>query len=115
MSPHASSQALPWKSAPAYRGHPTMSTPVPARSEYVTTRSREMHERARGSLAGGVASVARLFPPPWPYPPYLVEGHGSHVTDVDGNDSIDYNLAHGPLILGHRPPELTAAIVDILQ
>src|SRR6266571_5551839 len=86
-----------------------------APAEYSTAQSRAMHERARRSLAGGIASVARVFPGPWPYPPYLVEGHGSRVTDVDGNEYIDYNLAHGPLILGHRPPELTEAMVRILQ
>ena len=90
-------------------------TAASAPAEYSTANSRAMHERAKHSLAGGVASVARLFPGPWPYPPYLVEGHGSHVTDVDGNDYIDYNLAHGPLILGHRPAELTEAMVRILQ
>ena len=32
------------------------------------------------------------------------------VTDVDGNRYIDYALAWGPLILGHRHPKLVAAI-----
>jgi glutamate-1-semialdehyde 2,1-aminomutase len=87
-----------------------------ARAAYVTETSRLMHERAKQSLAGGVASVARVFPPgPWPYPIYVDRGDGSRIVDVDGNEYIDYNLAHGPLILGHRPPELTAAIVNILQ
>jgi glutamate-1-semialdehyde 2,1-aminomutase len=32
------------------------------------------------------------------------------VTDVDGNRYIDYTLAWGPLILGHRHPKLVAAM-----
>ena len=86
------------------------------KAAYVTSGSQRMYERARKSLAGGVASVARVIPAgPWPYPIYLERGEGSRIWDVDGNEYIDYNLAHGPLILGHRPPELTAAMVDILQ
>ena len=32
------------------------------------------------------------------------------ITDVDGNRYIDYALAWGPLILGHRHPKLVAAV-----
>ena len=94
----------------------TRSEPRAVTSEYVTSTSKQMHERAKRSLAGGVASVARVFPAgPWPYPIYLESGSGSRIIDVDGNEYIDYNLAHGPLILGHRPLELTDGIVEILR
>src|SRR5207253_2274281 len=109
--PHRTQDLRAWRNSPwqglARQFRPDRRAPamtpttvsVPARpTTYVTERSAEMHERAKKSLAGGVASVARLFPSS--YPPYLVEGQGAHVTDVDGNGYIDYNLAHGPLILG---------------
>lgn len=43
-------------------------------------------------------------------PLYFEDGRGSRLTDVDGNEYIDYALAWGPLILGHRHPELVAAM-----
>ncbi len=35
--------------------------------------------------------------------------------DVDGNAYIDYLLGLGPMILGHRPPKVTAAVVELIQ
>ncbi len=43
------------------------------------------------------------------------EGKGSHITDVDGNDYIDYIGSWGPLILGHCHPEVIAAIEETLH
>ena len=73
-----------------------------------TAGSRARYERACRSLAGGVSSSLRRNARP--YPLYFDSGSGPRVTDVDGNDYIDYGLAWGPLILGHSPDELTAAI-----
>ena len=70
-------------------------------------RSREMLSRAQKSLAGGVSSPFRAK---HPLPLYFKDGSGSRLTDVDGNEYIDYSLAWGPLILGHRHPEIVKAI-----
>jgi glutamate-1-semialdehyde 2,1-aminomutase len=40
---------------------------------------------------------------------------GSHITDADGNDYIDYVGSWGPMILGHSHPAVTAAIVEVLE
>ena len=69
--------------------------------------SRSLLERSRRSLAGGVSSPFRAKAP---VPLFLADASGSMVTDVDGNRYIDYALAWGPLILGHRHPKLVAAI-----
>ena len=37
------------------------------------------------------------------------------VTDIDGNEFIDYLLGLGPMILGHRPPEVTEAVVKHIE
>jgi glutamate-1-semialdehyde 2,1-aminomutase len=42
-------------------------------------------------------------------------GAGSHLRDVDGNDYIDYMLGLGPMILGHRPPQVTEAVVKAIR
>lgn len=83
--------------------------------EYKTTRSEEMYRRAKDVLAGGVVSVARVFPPPFSSPIYFQRGKGSHIWDVDGNEYVDYALGFGPLILGHCHPDLTRAIEDVIE
>ena len=70
-------------------------------------KSRELSERARKSLAGGVSSPFRKK---FPTPLYLVDGCGPRVRDVDGKEYIDYSLGWGPLILGHRHPKLVEAM-----
>jgi glutamate-1-semialdehyde 2,1-aminomutase len=69
--------------------------------------SRSLLERSRRSLAGGVSSPFRAKAP---VPLFLADASGSMITDVDGNRYIDYALAWGPLILGHRHPKLVAAM-----
>ncbi|MCW5944304.1 MAG: aminotransferase class III-fold pyridoxal phosphate-dependent enzyme [Cryobacterium sp.] len=68
-------------------------------------------ERACRSIPGGAGSTARLPRNGWePYPLFIADGKGSRITDVDGNEYIDYLLGLGPMILGHRHPEVTAAV-----
>ncbi|HUY97664.1 MAG TPA: aspartate aminotransferase family protein [Verrucomicrobiae bacterium] len=74
-------------------------------------RSALLLERARRHLAGGIGSSARGDRAGWtPYPPFIARGTGSHVEDVDGHDYVDYLLGLGPMLLGHRPPTVTAAV-----
>jgi glutamate-1-semialdehyde 2,1-aminomutase len=81
-----------------------------------TPRSGQLFERALHVLPGGVGSSARGVRAGWvPYPPFVASGSGSRVTDVDGNEYVDYLMGLGPLVLGHRPPEVTAAVVRALQ
>jgi glutamate-1-semialdehyde 2,1-aminomutase len=69
--------------------------------------SRQWLQRARQSLAGGVSSPFRAKAP---VPLYLADACGSRIRDVDGNEYIDYLLAWGPLILGHRHPRLVEVL-----
>jgi glutamate-1-semialdehyde 2,1-aminomutase len=43
-----------------------------------------------------------------------VRGEGSHIFDADGNKFIDYVGSWGPLILGHRHPEVLDALEQAL-
>jgi glutamate-1-semialdehyde 2,1-aminomutase len=81
-----------------------------------TARSAALYEKACELIPAGVNSTARAKFSGWdPYPIYVEGGTGSRVTDVDGNSYIDYLLGLGPMILGHRPPKVTAAVVKAIQ
>jgi len=76
------------------------------------TRSRWLYEKAKRLLPGGVDSPVRAFAP---YPFFIERGEGSRIIDVDGNEYVDYCLAYGPLILGHRPPVVVEAVKNQLK
>ena len=85
-------------------------------SEEPTTRSAQLFAAAEQVLPGGVGSSARGVRAGWaPYPPFVASGRGSRVTDVDGNEYVDYLMGLGPLLFGHRPPDITAAVVAGIQ
>jgi glutamate-1-semialdehyde 2,1-aminomutase len=69
--------------------------------------------RARKVLATGVATAMRADQRPQPL--VIERGSGSRIVDIDGNEYIDYVLGFGPLLLGHRPPMVNAAVVDQLE
>jgi glutamate-1-semialdehyde 2,1-aminomutase len=74
-----------------------------------TPQSRELYERARQALAGGVASSYQLRDP-WPI--YLSRGDGSRVWDVDGNELRDFHNGFGSMVQGHGHPAIVDAVRD---
>eukprot|EP00746_Dinoflagellata_sp_MGD_P008054 gnl/MRDRNA2_/MRDRNA2_116049_c0_seq1.p1 gnl/MRDRNA2_/MRDRNA2_116049_c0~~gnl/MRDRNA2_/MRDRNA2_116049_c0_seq1.p1 ORF type:complete len:508 (-),score=113.90 gnl/MRDRNA2_/MRDRNA2_116049_c0_seq1:45-1568(-) len=74
-------------------------------------KSREWYERSQKSIAGGVNSNGRKFPE-LQHPIFFTNGQGSKLTDVDGNEYIDYILGLGPQIFGHSPPFLLHAVSE---
>ncbi|KAA0081143.1 aspartate aminotransferase family protein [Mycolicibacterium sp. P9-64] len=81
-----------------------------------TKATKALYERACRTIPGGAGSTARLPRNGWnPYPLFIAEGRGSRLRDVDGNEYIDYLLGLGPMILGHRPPEVTKAVTDAIS
>jgi glutamate-1-semialdehyde 2,1-aminomutase len=81
-----------------------------------SAKSAKLFERACKTIPGGVNSTARATWSGWdPYPLFVERGDGAYLYDVDGNAYIDYLLGLGPMILGHRPPKVTAAVVEQIQ
>ncbi|BBY58318.1 aspartate aminotransferase family protein [Mycolicibacterium sarraceniae] len=81
-----------------------------------TQTTKKLYERALQTIPGGAGSTARLPRNGWkPYPLFMSEGQGSRLRDVDGNEYIDYLLGLGPMILGHRHPEVTRAVTEAVQ
>jgi len=79
------------------------------------SRSRELFEQASEFIPGGAGSSARTAKFGWvPYPPFVTHGTGSRIYDADGHEYVDYLLGLGPMILGHRHPVVTAAVVTAI-
>jgi glutamate-1-semialdehyde 2,1-aminomutase len=76
----------------------------------VTQKSKILFTRAQKWIPGGVNSPVRAFRSVGGEPRFIRSGKGSRVTDVDGNSYIDYLGSWGPLILGHCPAPVLAAL-----
>jgi glutamate-1-semialdehyde 2,1-aminomutase len=76
-------------------------------SERRYSKSRELLTRASRWMPQGVSSPFRAWAP---VPLYIADASGCRLIDVDGNHYVDYGLAWGPLILGHRHPRLAEAV-----
>ena len=74
------------------------------------TKSESLFRRAQELIPGGVNSPVRAFRSVGGNPLFLARGEGSHIVDVDGNRYIDYVGSWGPLLLGHRHPEILEAL-----
>lgn len=58
-------------------------------------------EEGAAFVSGGVNSGYRVGLRPNPL--VFTSAHGATLTDVDGNNLIDYFLGMGPMLLGHSP------------
>lgn len=66
-------------------------------------------------MPGGVNSPVRAYKAVGREPVTVVSGKGAIVTDLDGNEYVDYVCSYGPLILGHAPAEVTSALAKAAQ
>jgi glutamate-1-semialdehyde 2,1-aminomutase len=56
--------------------------------------------------------VASSFQDQAPHPIYIVEGSGSKVVDLDGNEYSDFHNGFGVMVVGHAHPTIAAAIAE---
>jgi glutamate-1-semialdehyde 2,1-aminomutase len=70
------------------------------------TKSSRLFQRANQVLVGGVNSPVRAFKSVGASPLFISSARGARITDVDGNDYIDYVMSWGPALLGHAPKGL---------
>jgi glutamate-1-semialdehyde 2,1-aminomutase len=66
--------------------------------------------KARQVMPGGVSSPVRAFKAVGGTPLFIKEAHGCRVSDVDGNEYIDYVASYGPMIVGHAHERVVAAL-----
>ena len=72
--------------------------------------SAELYERALRVLPGGVNSPVRAMRQIGRDPIFIERGEGCELISVDGDRYIDWVSSWGPLILGHAPPQVIAAV-----
>ncbi len=80
-----------------------------------TSKSNTLFNAAKTLIPGGVNSPVRACGSVGGQPVFIERGDKSCLYDVDGNAYIDYVLSWGPLILGHRPPEVIKALEKVLE
>lgn len=77
--------------------------------------SDELFRRAKQVAPGGVHSPVRSFKGMDRAPLFFKSAKGCTLTSVEGKDYTDYCMSFGPLILGHRDPDVTEAVHKMID
>lgn len=77
--------------------------------------SEKLYQKGQKHLVGAVNSPVRAFASVGGNPLFIKKAKGTKITDVDGNNYIDYVLSYGPMILGHRHKKVHKAIKKALK
>lgn len=77
--------------------------------------SQELFERAKKKIPGGVNSPVRAFQSVGMIPRFIRSAKGDRITDVDGNEYIDYVCSWGPGILGHAHPQVIQKVREACE
>jgi len=75
----------------------------------ISTQYRKRAEKVIPHLTGTFSRAATAFIE-GVYPLYIQSGNGSHFTDVDGNEYLDYLMGLGPITLGYNYAVVNQAI-----
>ena len=73
-------------------------------------KSEKLFADAQKLMPGGVSSPVRSFKAVGASAVFIKEGKGARLIDADNNPYIDYVLSYGPLIAGHCPQPVRAAV-----
>jgi glutamate-1-semialdehyde 2,1-aminomutase len=76
----------------------------------MTSRNDSLFERAQRVIPGGVNSPVRAFRAVGGTPRFFESAAGAYVRDADGKQYIDYVGSWGPMVAGHNPPSVVAAV-----
>ena len=74
-----------------------------------------LFDRAKAVTPGGVNSPVRAFRAVGGTPRFMVRGDGPFLWDADGTRFVDLVCSWGPMILGHRHPDVLKAIQDTVE
>jgi glutamate-1-semialdehyde aminotransferase len=93
-----------------------MSAPIHLKARSLP-RSAELLSRASRLIPGASQTLSK-GPTQWVQgvaPAYVDRADGAYVWDVDGNRYLDFPMALGPILLGHRHAAVDRAIADQLR
>ncbi|MEX1239594.1 MAG: glutamate-1-semialdehyde 2,1-aminomutase [Cyclobacteriaceae bacterium] len=79
------------------------------------SRSRNLFERAKKFIPGGVNSPVRAFRAVGGNPLFIKRAKGAFLYDEDGNEYVDLINSWGPMILGHAHPLVEEAVREALS
>ena len=84
------------------------------KARYVASNagSQAKHEQAKQYLPGGDTRNSIYW---GPFPIYVSKADGSTITDIDGNERVDFINNMTTLILGHRHPAVIEALATQLE
>ena len=77
--------------------------------------SKDLYERAVKHMPGGVNSPVRAYKAVDRVPRFIASAKGDRITDVDGNEMIDYICSWGPGILGHAHDRVIAKVKEAAE
>lgn len=77
--------------------------------------SEELFLRSKNVVPGGVHSPVRSFASVGGTPIFFSEAKGAYLKSVEGKQYIDYCLSFGPLLFGHRHPEIQEVVEDTVK
>lgn len=78
-------------------------------------KSKELFERAKKHIPGGVNSPVRAFGSVGLTPRFIKSAKGAYITDEDNNTYIDYVCSWGPGILGHAHPSVIEKVKEAAE
>jgi glutamate-1-semialdehyde 2,1-aminomutase len=75
-------------------------------------KSKAMLEEAKDVIKGGVQHNLAFN---YPFPLAFKKADGATLTDIDGNDYIDFLQAGGPTVLGSNPEVVRNKVIEVLN
>lgn len=76
--------------------------------------SESLFERSLKVAPGGVHSPVRAFKSVGSTPIFFREARGAYMFSVEGGEYIDFCQSFGPLLLGHRDPDVAKAVAAMM-
>ena len=77
--------------------------------------SAEYFEKSKKLSPGGVQSPVRSFKSVGGTPVYFKSAKGPFLYDVEGKEYVDFCMSFGPMILGHRDPDVEAVVNETVK
>ncbi len=79
------------------------------------TSSKDLFERSLQVAPGGVHSPVRAFKSVGGTPIFMERAEGAYIYSIEGRRYIDFCQSFGPLLLGHRDPDVEESVHEAVQ